>query len=90
MILYFKVSGARGTYISIDDETNSVILYNKFDLQSKKEYLKEQIAQPDPNLPSTNAEWISWGKANYPYINHASEILELAQVQAVLDAIKDL
>jgi uncharacterized protein YydD (DUF2326 family) len=90
MILYFKVSGIRGTYISVDDQTNAVILYNKFDLQSQKEYLKEQIAQIDPNLPSTNAEWISWGKANYPYINHATEISELAKVQAILDAIRDL
>jgi hypothetical protein len=90
MITFYKVNGVRGSYISVNDETDQVILYNKFNLQSRKDYLKIVIDQVDPNLPTTNTQWIAWAKANYHYINHAAEIAELASIQAILDAIKDL
>ena len=90
MITFYKVNGEKGKYISVNDETDQVILYNKFNLQSQKEYLQAQIAQTDSNLPATNAAWIAWAKDHYPYLHHDAEIAQLAAVQAILDAIKAL
>ena len=90
MITFYKVNGVRGVYISINDETDEVIKYNKFNLQSRRSELQAEIATTDPNLPVTNAQWIAWGKAHYHYLDHSRAIAELAKVQAILDAIKNL
>lgn len=85
---YFKISV--GKFIEYDDLTNRATIIIKADLQAQKQDLLARLATVDPNQPKTNAEWIAWAKANYPYVDHTAEQVELDRIQVILDAIKDL
>lgn len=83
---------ARGEFIIIDDvitkgAPQKVI---KADLQQQKDELQARIATADPNQPQTKDAWAEWGKAHYPYVNHQAEVEELARVQSILEAIREL
>lgn len=85
---YFKISV--GKFIEYDETTNYARIIIKTELQTQKQELINRIGAIDPNQPTTNAGWIAWAKANYPYMDHSREQAELDRIQAVLDAIKDL
>ena len=87
-IQYFRV--AIGKFIQYDDVTSRAIIILRTDLQTEKKELQDRIGAPDPNIPTTNAQWIAWGKAHYSYIDHSAEQARLDEVNAILTAIKDL
>ena len=83
---YFKIS--TGKFVQYDEATNKAIIVVKTDLQTQKSDLEARIAQADPNMPKTNAEWITWAKANYKYVDHSMEVAELNRINGILDGIK--
>jgi hypothetical protein len=85
---YFKI--AAGKFIQYDETNERAVIIVKADLIEQKRLLIERIGTPDPNQPKTNAQWVEWAKANYPYIDHSQEQAELDRIQAILDAIRDL
>ena len=87
---YFKIAGKTGMFVEFDDANNRTTLVVKTDLQQQRQELIARIGTPDPTQPTTNAAWIVWAKANYPYVDHSAEQAELTRVDAILAAIKDL
>ena len=85
---YFKISA--GKFIQYNELTNQAQIIIKADLQAQKQDLQARIATADPNQPKTNAEWIAWAKANYPYVDHSQEQAELDKINTILDSIKSL
>lgn len=85
---YFKIS--TGKFIEYDEVTERAQIIIKTELQKEKQELQDRIGAVDPNKPTTNAEWVAWGKANYPDIDHSQEQAELDRINSVLDAIKSL
>lgn len=85
---YFKIS--TGKFIEYDKTNNFARIIIKADLLAQKASLEERIAQADPNMPTTNEQWREWAKNHYPYVSHQAEIDELAKVNAIIDAIKNL
>lgn len=85
---YFKIS--TGKFIEYDEATNSARIIVKADLQQQKTELETRIGTPDPNMPQTNAEWITYAKERYKYVDHSMERSELDRVNSVLLAIKNL
>jgi hypothetical protein len=85
---YFKIS--TGKFIEYNELTNQAHILVKADLQALKDDLQARIGTVDPNQPSTNAEWIAYGKAHYPYTDHSVEQQELDKVNGQLEAIKNL
>lgn len=79
-----------GKFIEYDDVTSSAKIIVKEDLQQQKAALETRIGTADPNLPKTNAEWITYAKERYKYVDHSAEQLELGRVNSVLLAIKNL
>lgn len=88
MIQYFKI--ATGKFIEYDDATNRATIIVKADLLQQKQELIDRIGVPDPNVPTTNAAWVTWAKEHYPYVDHSAEQRELDRVNAVIEAIKAL
>jgi len=87
---YFKIAGKVGTFVEYDDTTGRANIIVKSDIVQQRLDLIARIGAPDPEQPTTNAAWIAWGKAHYPYMNHDAEIAELARIDAIIAAIKDL
>jgi hypothetical protein len=87
---YLKIAGKTGMFVAFDDVTNRIEILLRTDLQREKNELETRIGTPDPNQPKTNADWIAWAKANYPYTDHSAEQARLDAVNAVILAIKDL
>lgn len=85
---YFKIGP--GKFIMYDEATERARIILRADLLEQKYLLDERINEADPNQPKTNAEWVAWAKAHYPYVDHSAEIAELERVQAIIGAIKDL
>jgi hypothetical protein len=85
---YFKIG--TGKFIQYDETTERAVIIIKSDLQAQKLALEERIAQADPDMPTDGEGWKAWAKANYPYVNHDAEIAELARIEAILLAIKEL
>ena len=83
---YFKIS--TGKFIEFDETTNRATIYLKEDLQTQKIDLIKRIGEVDPSVPTTNAGWIAWAKAHYPYVDHSLEQVELDRISAILEAIK--
>lgn len=87
-MLYFKVGA--GKFVEFDDMKERARVIIRAELVEQKRLLQERIATADPNQPKTNAEWIAWAKANYPYVDHSAEQAELERIETILDAIKAL
>lgn len=85
---YFKIG--TGKFIQYDETTDRAVIIIKTDLQAQKQDLQARISTADPNQPSTNANWVAWAKANYPYVDHSLEQAELERINSILDAIKAL
>lgn len=85
---YFKIE--TGKFIKYDEATGRAEIIVKTELQSEKKSLEDRIAVADPNQPSTKDEWVSWAKANYPYVDHSAEQARLDEVSSILVAIKEL
>lgn len=85
---YFKIG--TGKFIEYDDVTGLARIILKEDLRQQKIGLETRIATADPSLPKTNAEWITYAKANYKYVDHSMEQVELDRIDSVLLAIKNL
>lgn len=85
---YYKI--AIGKFIEYDEATNFARIIIKADLLQQKKDIEARIATADPNMPTTNAGWVAWAKEHYPYVDHSAEITELAKIQAIIDAIKNL
>lgn len=85
---YFKIG--TGKFIQYDEATERAVIIVKADLQAQKADIIARINETDPNQPSTNADWIAWAKANYPYVDHSVEQAELDRINSILDAIKAL
>ncbi len=88
MIQYFKI--ATGKFIEYDDATERARIILKSDLLNQKSELIARIGTIDPNVPTTNAAWILWAKANYPSVDHSVEQAELDKINLILDAIRNL
>jgi hypothetical protein len=85
---YFKIS--TGRFIQYDETTERSKIIIKADLQAEKQELQARIAEADPNQPTTNAQWVTWAKANYPYVDHSAEQTELNRINTILEAIREL
>jgi hypothetical protein len=87
-MMYFKIGPGR--FIEYDEKTERATIITREELTAQKQELIRRIGEPDPNMPTTNAGWIAWAKAQYPYMDHSAEQAELDRVTAVIAAIKDL
>jgi hypothetical protein len=87
---YFKIAGKTGWFVELNDVTNRVSIVVKADLLQQKAELVARIGAPDPGQPATNAEWVTWAKAHYPYMDHSAEQAELTRIETIIAAIKDL
>jgi hypothetical protein len=86
-IQYFKIAGKVGTFVMFDDTTSQAQIVIKTELQDQKAALITRIQQnPRPD----NATLLEWAKHNYPYVNHDAEEAELARINEILDAIRNL
>lgn len=85
---YFKIS--TGKFIQFDEINDRAVIIIKSDLQTQKKELQARIGTTEPGLPTTNAEWIAYGKANFPYTDHSAEQAELDKVNIILEEIKNL
>lgn len=85
---YFRI--APGKFIEYDESTGLANILLKDNLIDQKRELQARIDTADPNQPSTNAQWVAWAKANYPYVDHSVEQAELDRINAALEAIKAL
>lgn len=85
---YFKIS--TGKFIEYDEATNSARIIVKADLQQQKTELETRIGTPDPNMPTTNGQWITYAKEQYKYVDHSAEQAELDKINAQLLAIKNI
>lgn len=87
-VQYFKI--AIGKFIQYNDVTNQAKIIIKADLLLQRDELIARIGAPDPNLPTTNAQWIAWAKEHYNYVDHSAEQAQLDALLIVIDAIKSL
>jgi hypothetical protein len=85
---YFRI--APGKFIQYDDSTQRAVFVIKSELVAQIDDLKARIGSIDPSVPATNAQWIAWAKAHYPYVDHSAEQAELDKLNIILSAIKDL
>jgi len=85
---YFKIGPGR--FVQYDEAAERARILARAELVAERQALQERIATADPNQPKTNAEWIAWAKAHYPYVDHGAEIEALARIEAILEAIRDL
>lgn len=85
---YFKIS--TGKFIEFNELTDQARIIVKDDLQQQKTELETRIGTPDPNIPKTNAQWVTYAKEQYKYVDHSAEQSELDKVNAQLLAIKNL
>lgn len=83
---YFKIG--IGKFIEYDEVTSKAIIVIKSDLLTQKSDLEARIATADPNMPKTNAQWVTWAKSNYKYVDHSAEVTELNRINGILEAIK--
>jgi hypothetical protein len=89
-IQYFKIAGKVGKFVMVEENNGHATIFLKADLLTQKADLIARIGTTDTSVPTTNAEWIAWAKANYPYVSHAAEQAELDRITAIIEAIKDL
>ena len=85
---YFKIGP--GKFIQYDPNTERATILLRDELQAERQALLARIDTADPNQPTTNAAWVAWAKANSPYVAHGAEVAELARIDAILDAIREL